>query len=166
MHVMAHNGTLEGIHDNPDFELGRFRPLGETDTEFAFCHMLADMEKLWLSQADAPPLSRRMSVFTEFANKARKLGSANLLYADGDFLFVQANRRHQEDGTVRAPGLHMLRRRYTAPRQTLSGQGFAVTSDIETVTLVASVPLTDEDWQPLPENTILALQDGDVITRA
>jgi hypothetical protein len=28
------------------------------------------------------------------------------------------------------------------------------------------VPLTDEDWQPLPMSTILALSQGEVVARA
>jgi predicted glutamine amidotransferase len=31
---------------------------------------------------------------------------------------------------------------------------------------LASVPLTDEDWQPLPMNTILALCQGEIVARA
>ena len=51
MHVLAHNGTLEGVFDHPDFALGRFRPIGETDSEHAFCNLLARLEGLWLSGA-------------------------------------------------------------------------------------------------------------------
>jgi len=41
-----------------------------------------------------------------------------------------------------------------------------VTSDIQAVPLFASVPLTDEDGQPLPKNTILALSQGEVVAGA
>ncbi len=41
-----------------------------------------------------------------------------------------------------------------------------MTSDIQSVTLLASVPLTGEDWQPLPKNTIIALSQGEVVARA
>ncbi len=57
MHVLAHNGTLKGVHDHPDFVLGRFRPIGDTDSEHAFCNLLARMEGLWLSDGGAPPLT-------------------------------------------------------------------------------------------------------------
>ena len=53
-----------------------------------------------------------------------------------------------------------------SPEQTVAGGGVSVTSDIQTVTLLASVPLTDEDWQPLPKNTILALSHGEIVARA
>ena len=166
MHVLAHNGTLEGVHDHPDFALGHFHPIGDTDSEHAFCNLLARMEDLWLSDGGAPPLDQRLAVFAAFAEQARTLGSANFLYADGDHLFVQANQRTQDDGSTRPPGLHILNRRCRTPQETVSGGGVSVTSDIQAVTLLASVPLTDEDWQPLPKNTILALSQGEIVARA
>ena len=165
MHVLAHKGTLRGVHDHPDFALGRFCPIGDTDSEHAFCNLLARMEGPWLSGGGAPPLDRRLAVFTAFAAQARTLGSANFLYADGDYLFVQANRRYQEDGSTRPPGLHVLSRQCRV-QETVSGGGVSVTGDVQAVTLFASVPLTDEDWRPLPENTILALSQGEVVARA
>ncbi len=145
MHVLAHNGTLAGVHDHPDFALGHFRPIGDTDSEHAFCNLLARMEGLWLSGGGAPPLDRRLAVFTAFAAQARTLGAANFLYADGDTLFVHANQRDQEDGCIRPPGLHILNRLCRARQETVSGGGVSVTSDIQAVTLLASVALTDED---------------------
>ena len=164
MHVFAHNGTLKGIHDHSGFALGRFRPIGDTDSEHAFCHLLARMEEVWLSEGEAPPLDQRLAVFSAFAEQARALGSANFLYADGDYLFVQANQRYQEDGSTRPPGLHILNRRCL--ETTVSGGGVSVTSDNQTVTLFASVPLTDEDWQPLAKNTILAVFHGEIVAQA
>ena len=164
MHVFAHNGTLKGIHDHSGFTLGRFRPIGDTDTEHAFCHLLARMEEVWLSEGGAPPLDQRLATFAAFAEQARTLGSANFLYADGDYLFVQANQRYQEDGSTRPPGLHILNRR--CRETTVSGGGVSVTSDNQTVTLFASVPLTDEDWQPLAKNTILAVSHGEIVATA
>ena len=165
MHVFAHNGTLKGVHEHPDFSLGHYRPIGDTDSEHAFCNLLARMEGLWLSDSPAPSLDQRLAAFTTFAEQARALGSANFLYADGNYLFVQANQRYQEDGTTRAPGLYILNRQCRTPQETVSGSGVSMTSDIQTVTLLASVPLTDEDWQPLPKNTILALSHGEVLAR-
>jgi len=39
----------------------------------------------------------------------------------------------------------------------ISGGGVSVTSDTQTITLFASVPLTGEAWQPLAKIKILAL---------
>ncbi|MCZ6710097.1 MAG: class II glutamine amidotransferase, partial [Gammaproteobacteria bacterium] len=84
---------------------------------------------------------------------------------DGDYLFAQANQRYQEDGTTRPPGLYILNRECSAPQETVAGGGVSVTSDAQAITLLASVPLTDEEWQPLPKNTILALSEGEVVAR-
>lgn len=80
MHVLAHNGTLNGIHTHPNFALGHYRPIGDTDSEHAFCHLLACMEGLWLSGSDGPTLKKRMAVFVDFAAQSRTLGNANFLY--------------------------------------------------------------------------------------
>ena len=38
--------------------------------------------------------------------------------------------------------------------------------DSQVVILLASVPLTEEDWVPLPEYTILAIRHGEVVAQA
>src|SRR4051812_45076637 len=39
--VFAHNGTVKRVQDLP---LGRFRPIGKTDSEHAFCYLLAALQ--------------------------------------------------------------------------------------------------------------------------
>jgi len=36
-YVFAHNGTLSGGHN---LEIGDYRPVGDTDSEYAFCHIM------------------------------------------------------------------------------------------------------------------------------
>ncbi|MEO7404241.1 MAG: class II glutamine amidotransferase, partial [Burkholderiales bacterium] len=55
MHVFAHNGHLPGIEYAPNMPLGRARPLGDTDSERAFCALLARLEQVWPASA-APAL--------------------------------------------------------------------------------------------------------------
>jgi predicted glutamine amidotransferase len=38
--VFAHNGKLPGLREDPRFSPGRFQPMGETDSEHAFCFLL------------------------------------------------------------------------------------------------------------------------------
>src|ERR1022692_1484020 len=42
-YCFAHNGTLSGEFWNQP--LGRFRPVGSTDSEYLFCLLLAEMER-------------------------------------------------------------------------------------------------------------------------
>jgi glutamine amidotransferase len=85
MHVFAHNGRLEGIDD-----LGtgprRFNPVGETDSELAFCILLETLAPLW-SGGKVPSLEERQALIARFAGGMRALGPANFLYTDGDALF-------------------------------------------------------------------------------
>lgn len=44
--VFAHNGTLLGLNEDPDYELELCHPIGKTDPEFAFCYILEKLSSL------------------------------------------------------------------------------------------------------------------------
>ena len=159
MHVFAHNGRFDSIEDDHAGGWRRFRPIGETDSEIAFCILLERMAPLWDGGA-LPPLDRRLAVFEQFAAEMRALGPANLLYWDGDTLFVHGHRRIQADGRIAAPGLWRLTRQCRCdsdvPKRE-AGNGK------QHVTLFASVPLSGESWEPLDEGAVLALTHGRVV---
>lgn len=46
MHLFAHNGWLPGILDSPGFRSDRYSPVGETDSEQAFCALLERMREV------------------------------------------------------------------------------------------------------------------------
>jgi len=174
MHVFAHNGDLDGIRAKPEFALERFHPVGETDSEWAFCALLDRLAPLWRAAADggAPPaLDRRMAAIADFAARLRALGPANFLYADGDALFVHGHRRRQAaSGRIEPPGLVFLCRRCRVENGALATRnvvtdGLDVRLDAQEVVLVASVPLTDEPWRPLAEGEFIALREGAVAAR-
>ncbi|WP_200159149.1 class II glutamine amidotransferase, partial [Allochromatium vinosum] len=81
---------------------GSFQPIGETDSEHAFCALLGKLEALNIS-ADMPTLKQRLDLIASFAIELRKLGPANFMYADGDVLFAHADRRLQVDTGLVAP---------------------------------------------------------------
>ena len=66
------------------------------------------------------------------------------------------------------PGLHMLCRTCTAPVEgaspTLAGLVIAPANEQE-IALVASVPLSDEPWQPLLEGEVVVLREGKLNAR-
>jgi glutamine amidotransferase len=43
IHLFAHNGDLPGIFESKAFQPERFNPIGETDSERAFCVLLDRM---------------------------------------------------------------------------------------------------------------------------
>ena len=164
VHSFAHNGRLTGIEQR--LSLGRFRRVGETDSEHAFCALMEAMRPLWERDDEVPSVATRHAIFAQFVRDIRDLGPTNIVYADGDALFVHAHERTQADGAIRPPGLHMLTRCCQQegghfPDSSAMHMG-AQRAD-QQVVLFASVPLSDEDWKPLEPGTTLAAQAGQAV---
>ena len=168
MHVFAHNGNLDrpGLHQ---LSLGIYRPIGETDSEYAFCSLLDRLHELWLGARGVPPFEDRLGIVADFAAEIGKLGPANFLYSDGDALFAHGNRRMQADQVIRPPGLHVLCRRCAAQAEPMTAAGLALgaAGGEQQVVLFASVPLTAEaGWQALQEGELIAARTGAIVARA
>jgi len=162
MHLFAHNGDLIDIHQSTEFELGHYRPVGETDSELAFCHLLRGLQEIWLGTAP-PGLGQRHSVVTGFAEKICPLGPANFIYSDGEYLFAHGHQRSQpgREG-FHPPGLYWLCRSCRIAPKNSPGPISNPTADggLQKVALVASVPLTGEQWTPFEEGEILVFRKG------
>jgi len=165
MHVFAHNGRLDSIERDYAGSWTRFQPIGETDSEIAFCILLERLAPLWAG-GSIPSLDMRLAVFTQFAADMRILGPANILYSDGDILFVHGHRRMQMDGSIAPPGLWRLSRQCECDRDAASpypGTSFIRDRGKQEVMLFASLPLSDEHWVPLAESEVLAIQYGSLL---
>ena len=167
MHVFAHNGVVNDVMNDSRFPLGPYRPVGDTDSEYAFCALLTRLRDLWHGTDGLPALDDRLSIVAGFAAELRTIGRANFLYADGDVLFAHSHIRHRDDGSS-GPGLHMLTRTCASEGIDVAGGGVSVSSGYngQSVTLLASVPLTDENWSPVDEGTVLVLSSGAVVAHA
>jgi glutamine amidotransferase len=164
MHVFAHNGNLPGIDDSVALAPGAHRPIGQTDSELAFCALLARLGALWAGDG-VPALDARAALLATFAADLRPLGPANFLYADGDALFAHGNRRMQgAKGPIAPPGLWLLQR-HCKPGDPAPdcGGGVAIGPGERTVVLIASVPLSDDAWRPLSEGELVVVREGAVI---
>jgi len=167
-HVFAHNGDLVNIEGHPEFKLGFHRPIGETDSEYAFCALLGQLEQPWLSTSGVPPLNQRLAIIARFARGLRRLGMASFIYSDGDAVFVHGDRRrHSASDVPRPPGLHVLHRGWgmNSDGQGIEDLPISSGSEWQEMAMVASVPLTAEDWRPLGEGEVLALRAGRVVGR-
>lgn len=165
MHVFAHNGHVPKIRGNERFPTKSFHPIGNTDSEIAFCALLERMKPLWNCENATPESETRFDTVTSFANELGELGLANFLYSDGELLFVHGHRRKQPDGEYKAPGLYVLHRQCTVRDPYAETAGVSVTSTDQDVILVASVPLTVEAWQPLKQGEVLMISRGEIINR-
>ena len=160
MHVFAHNGHLPGIAKLDRFSHGSHRPVGDTDSELAFCALLHRLAEMWLSASEPPPLKERFERVATFAAELRSLGLANFLYSDGNALFAHGHRRQQANNRFEPPGLFRLFRECPANARSEEGAGVTLSGPRQHVTLVASVPLTQETWHPLKEGEVLAISAG------
>jgi glutamine amidotransferase len=165
MHVFAHNGDLKNIEKSKTIKLGRYHPLGETDSEYAFCFLMNLMEDLWTSEK-LPDLEARLEVVSDFAALIRNLGSANFIYSDSEILFIHGHKCTREDSKdILSSGLFTLHRTCLAERERTKIEGLDLNlgEEKQEVLLVASVPLTQENWIPLAEGEIQAIANGNVL---
>ncbi|KAB2919221.1 MAG: class II glutamine amidotransferase [Hyphomicrobiaceae bacterium] len=158
-HVFAHNGDLgSGLIHRP-VVAPRYRSIGETDSEAAFCLLLERLATtVDPTRTDAAAVI--FETFAAFVREMREHGPANVIYVSGSRLLVHADRRTQAPGVIEPPGLWLLERHCGEGAKALVGEGVHVAGRGVDVTLVASVPLTGEPWRPLEQGSVLELEHG------
>ena len=163
-HVFCHNGDLEDIRAS----LGETRilPIGETDSEYAFCYLVEQLEKLW--QQGTPALAARVALLRQVFDRFAGMGPANILYSDSEYLYAYANRRTQSSGRVEPPGMYYLCRDCECDKEALPLAGLELNALVkdqrQTVVLFASVPLSPEPWKPLAENQLIVASEGRIVS--
>ncbi|MBA4502057.1 class II glutamine amidotransferase [Marinobacterium marinum] len=154
VHLFAHSGQLSRFIHNPKrFPVGHFRPLGETDSERAFCVLMARLAALW--QDGRPDPDVRLAIVADFAARLRSLGPATFLYSDGELLFAHSDVRRQADQVV-SEGLYQWQ--VNLGRE--ADQGAPVGSLEGAMTMLTSAPADCLSWQPLPEGEVMMFRDG------
>jgi glutamine amidotransferase len=154
--VFAHNGTLPTVRDQ---RLHIESPLGDTDSEHAFCLLL---ERLRAAFPDGWPDDAQLLGETLFtlANELGRDGIFNFLLSDGRHLFARC-------------GDHLCHivRRPPLGRATLVDEELTVDfaqlwqdgGDVR-VAVAATAPLTrDEAWVTATPGTLWVFRDGDLV---
>jgi predicted glutamine amidotransferase len=165
VHTFAHNGDLPGLEQRFPLPADNIvLPVGCTDSEYAFCLLMQRLSKAWQAPVTLPSLSTRRQILAEFAGQMGELGPANFLYSDGDALFVHGHMRTQPDGTMRAPGLHTISVScdYGFGRSELTSVTLE-SKRVQKVTLIATTPLNDGDWQPMRAGELLVIKGGEIV---
>lgn len=148
--IFAHNGTvsIEGFH------LEKYHPIGDTDSEYAFCYILDNLQ-------ENLKLNDFFRKLYGIVKKIGKCGEFNFLMSNGKYLFAHTTNKK----------LYYLRRH---PPHTgiikLKDEDFEISleemkGEDEYVVLLATVPLTDENWIKLENRKIYVFSDGDPILR-
>lgn len=160
-HVFSHNGDLKNFKNNCVFD--KFEPIGDTDSEFAFCNLMDSVYLLW--DESTPTLSQRIDLLSGIFSRWSRLGPANIIYSDGEYLFAFANRRTQLGGNIKPPGLYYLQRDEETHRRLNNLVGIKLDGNAQYITLFASVPLSKEPWCPFKENELVVCKDGKILKK-
>jgi len=147
--AFAHNGTI----DVSALRLGRFRPMGQTDSEHAFCALLSGLQHDFAD--DPPPRDELAAAVATHAGRLGRHGTFNMLLGDGEQLFARC-----------ATKLHYLIRKAPFRRATLADEDVSVdfsqlTGPRDRVAVIATMPLTrDETWTAGEPNTLWVFRRG------
>lgn len=152
--VFAHNGTVRGMKQR---RLGRFRPVGDTDSEHAFCYLL---EGLRAGFKDYPVRRTELrEAIADLGSEISRHGTFNFLLGDGRALYARCDTRL----------CHIVRK---APfgQATLADDDVAVdfstvTTPKDRVAVVATTPLTrDETWHHGTPGTLWTFEEGQLVS--
>jgi glutamine amidotransferase len=133
--TFAHNGTVKRVKRHP---LGRFRPIGTTDSEYAFCAL---MHRLAQAFTTYPSPSALAKVVARAGRDIGDSGTFNFLLGDGAQLFARC-----------ATKLCYIVRKAPFAKATLADDDLSVdfstvTTPRDRVAVIATAPLTrDEQW--------------------
>lgn len=151
--VFAHNGTVKGARA---LKLGRFRPLGTTDSEHAYCHLL---EVLRSDLREYPRAPREL--FEAVASIGKKIGargSFNFLLSDGRHLFARCATKLTY--IVRKAPFGVAR----LADEDVAVDFSAVTTPRDRVAIVTTVPLTtNETWTHGEPGTMWVFDRGRMV---
>ncbi len=151
--VFAHNGTVKRVRD---LKLGRFTPMGKTDSEYAFCALLAAIEHEFRSKAPSP--TALAAAIAHHAGKIGRDGTFNWLLGDGEQLYARCSTK-----------LHYIVRKAPFRKATLADEDVsvdfaAVTTPNDRVAVVATLPLTrDETWVQGEPETMWVFRGGKLV---
>lgn len=152
--VFAHNGDL-GKDFHPRLHAG-FRPVGETDSELAFCWIMQELAK---AHADVPTVSELSLTLNELIAPLAAHGTFNMLLSNGDALWAHASTH-----------LHYLERQHPFASAKLSDEDLSLdfamhTTARDRVTVIATTPLTsNEAWVQLPPGELATFLGGARLT--
>ena len=135
----AHNGQLTGYQK---LDSGNYRPVGETDSEKAFCWILHKLATRYpRTRGNWPAVFRYIATL---AAELQQMGVFNMLLSDGRYLMAYCS-----------TNLHWITRRAPFGKATLLDQDVEIdfqqqTTPNDVVTVVATQPLTgNETWHKI-----------------
>ena len=153
--VFAHNGDLKG-----EIAIGSpYRPVGNTDSEAAFCWILNQLQDR--GPIEAVDGLAHFSWLNSCSAQLASQGIFNCLISNGSWLYAYCGTK-----------LHTITRRAPFTSATLADDDVTVdfsqvTTERDVVTIVSTEPLTsNEDWRALAPGESLLFIEGEVAAQA
>ncbi|WP_434777327.1 class II glutamine amidotransferase [Neisseria sp. Ec49-e6-T10] len=150
--VFAHNGNLENFHFS---HAEYFNPVGETDSEQAFCFILEQLRQKYPTRPNNQAIFQEVKMLSE---KIRAYGTFNFILSNGDWMMAHCS-----------TNLHYIVRKAPFGEAHLIDEDMSIDFNKETtpndqVAVIATLPLTlNETWTPFAKNTLLLFQNGQPI---
>jgi glutamine amidotransferase len=148
--VFAHNGDLKDFRPRLH---GSFRPVGDTDSEHAFCWLMQELAK---AHAGVPAIGELTNTLGELLPRLHAHGTFNMLLSNGQALWAHCSTK-----------LHWLQRREPFGAAVLADEDLSVdfarhTTAEDRVVVVATEPLTrNETWHALAPGELVAFIGGE-----
>ena len=147
--VFAHNGNLADY--SPRLHAS-FRPVGDTDSERAFCWLMQELAK---AHADVPSIAELTATLRELVPAAAAHGTFNFMLSNGEALWAHSST--QLSYLVRQQPF----RRARLQDDDLSVNFAELTSPDDRVVVVVTEPLTaDEEWTAFAPGELKVFVDG------
>ena len=147
--VFAHNGDLKDYQPRLH---GQFRPVGDTDSERAFCWLMQELAK---AHAGVPTVDELSCTLRELLPQPARHGTFNVLLSNGQALWAH--------GTTK---LWSVERAHPFTAATLADEDLSVdfaahTTPQDRVAVVATEPLTtNEAWVPFEPGELRVFVGG------
>jgi glutamine amidotransferase len=147
--VFAHNGNLADF--KPKLHAA-YHPVGQTDSERAFCWLMQELAK---NHASLPCVAHLSETLAELVPQVARHGTFNFLLSNGEALWAHCSTR-----------LHYVLRRHPFASAQLQDEDLTVdfatqTTPADRVALIVTEPLTrNEDWIALQPGELAVFVDG------
>jgi predicted glutamine amidotransferase len=147
--VFAHNGDLKNYAPRLH---GHFRPVGNTDSELAFCWIMQELSK---SHAGVPSVEELSCTLRDLVPRIARHGTFNFLLSNGQALWAHASTH-----------LHYLVRQYPFSEVQLKDEDVRLdlskhNGPDDRVAIIVTEPLTtNEVWIPMTPGDLISFVDG------
>ncbi|MHA1638350.1 MAG: class II glutamine amidotransferase, partial [Candidatus Thorarchaeota archaeon] len=163
-YAFAHNGTLTNLGN---LDLGSSSPLGETDSEHTFCHILDTITNRLNGEWSNSDFEFLRSLLQKINSSANTM---NCIFSDGRYLFCYSDEMQHNDG------LRFFKHEHSAGQIEMVSDDFTLGSiEIQSANIggldefsqtgyiIVTRALTDDAWVEFNPGELIVFKDGEIV---